>query len=292
MHGCSEANENTRPFLQHVMGPSDHESTMQYGLSQSHFFGVVGSTDHHSAHPGSYGHGRTELWAEEKTRDAICNRRTYALTADPIQLKYSINDQPMGSRIQPTDQRAIEIHVIGGGPIDCINIVKNGNLIQRSSEYEIKKESQSDITRTKLYLEVGWGEQRVKTHWDVQFGISEGQILKVEPRFRGQEVVAPLEKEEDFPSRYHISHWQPDGDLGIRFTTTTLGNPNNSTNASQGVCLDVEMPSEAIVKSVINGQQVNIPLRRLIEGAQTGRLRKIGSAGYRFNRSPEQWEFD
>ena len=52
------------------------------------------------------------------------------------------------------------------------------------------------------------------------------------------------------------------------------------------------MPSEAIIKSVINGQQVNIPLRRLIEGAQTGRLRKIGSAGYRFNRSPEQWEFD
>jgi len=295
MHGCSEANENTRPFL-HVMGPSDHESTMQYGLSQNHFFGVVGSTDHHSAHPGSYGHGRTGLWAREKTRDAIwdaiCNRRTYALTGDRIQLKYSINNHAMGSRIQPTDQRVIEVHAIGGGPIDCIDIIKNGNLIQRFSEYNITKEYQPEIIRTKLYLEVGWGERKVKTDWDVQFGISEGQILEVEPRFRGQEVVSPLEKEEGSPSSYYNSRWQPDGDLGIHFTTTTFGNPNNSTNASQGVCLDVEMPSKAIVKSNINGQQINMPLNRLIQGARTGRLRKIGSAGYRFNRSPQQWEFD
>jgi hypothetical protein len=63
MHGCSEADENTRPFY-HMMGASDHESTVQYGLEQGHFFGFVGSTDHHSAHPGSYGHGRLGLWAQ------------------------------------------------------------------------------------------------------------------------------------------------------------------------------------------------------------------------------------
>jgi len=62
MHGCSEADENTRPFY-HTMNASDHQSTVQYGLEQGHFFGFVGSTDHHSAHPGSYGHGRLGLWA-------------------------------------------------------------------------------------------------------------------------------------------------------------------------------------------------------------------------------------
>ena len=56
MHGCSEESDNTRPFL-HVMGPSDYEGTYQYGLSQGHQFGITGGTDHHSAHPGSYGHG-------------------------------------------------------------------------------------------------------------------------------------------------------------------------------------------------------------------------------------------
>jgi len=186
----------------------------------------------------------------------------------------------------------IDVHTIGGGPIDCIDIIKNGNLIQRFSEYDITREHQTEIIRTKLYLEVGWGERKIKTDWDVQFGISEGRILEVEPRFRGPEVVSPLEEELSPSSSYYNSHWQLDGDLGIRFTTTTFGNPNNSTNASQGVCLNVEMPSKAIVRSTINGQKINIPLDKLMQGARTGRLRKIGSAGYRFNRSPQQWEFD
>ena len=98
MHGCSEGSENTRPFL-HVMGASDYNSTMSYGLSQKHLFGVVGSTDHHSGHPGSYGHGRTAVWADRKTREAIwqalCQRRTYALTGDRISLQNSLNDQIM-----------------------------------------------------------------------------------------------------------------------------------------------------------------------------------------------------
>jgi hypothetical protein len=40
------------------MGPRDGHSTVQYGLKQGHIFGFIGSTDHHSAHPGHYGFGR------------------------------------------------------------------------------------------------------------------------------------------------------------------------------------------------------------------------------------------
>ena len=70
MHGCSEESDNTRPFL-HVMGPSDYEGTMHCGLARGHVFGITGSTDHHSGHPGSYGHGLSGIWATEHTRAAI-----------------------------------------------------------------------------------------------------------------------------------------------------------------------------------------------------------------------------
>ncbi len=339
MHGCSEADEGTRPFL-HVMGPSDHESTMQYGLSLGHCFGVIGSTDHHSAHPGSYGHGRTGLWARAKTRPAIWEalraRRTYALTGDRIELQFAVNGHPMGARIAPAARhqngafegvaarhqngasvgvaarRQIAFRVLGGAPIDCVDVVKNGQLLRRFSRCDVEETrffpknlvsvGDSNLLRTKLYLEVGWGERGVRADWEVQFGISDGRILAVEPRFRGPEVVAPTdladcsspatEGEPHLRERAPVSHWEPDGSLGVRFRTVTFGNPNNATPATQGLCLDVEMPPGAEVRSVINGRRVDVPLAWLLEGARAGRLGKIASPAYRFHRAPRRWEFD
>jgi len=300
MHGCSEADENTRPFL-HTMGPSDHESTMQYGLEQGHFFGVIGSTDHHSAHPGSYGHGRAGLWARAKTRpalwEALWARRTYALTGDRIQLQFSVNGRPMGARVDPTRRRRIAFHVIGGAPIDCADVVKNGELLHRLSRCDVPGGADSDVVRTKLYLEVGWGRRGVRADWEVRLGISEGRILAVEPRFRGPEVVSPKDKVEVDGLRAGSpsvppSHWEPDGPLAVRFRTVTFGNPNNSTPATQGVCLDVEMPVGAQVRAVINGRRADVPLAQLLQGARAGRLSKIASPSYRFHRAPRRWEFD
>ena len=304
MHGCSEADENTRPFL-HTMGPSDHESTMQYGLNRGHFFGVIGSTDHHSAHPGSYGHGRTGVWARARTRTAIWEalwaRRTVALTGDRIALQFAVNGCPMGATVAPAERRQIGFHVVGGAAIDCVDVVKNGELLRRFSRCDVPQGANSDVVRTKLFLEIGWGERQVRTDWEVKFGISDGRILAVEPRFRGQEVVSPTdveptnsesEKDPRAPSHYHTSHWEPDGPLGIWFRAITRGNPNNSTPATQGVCLDVEMPLQGQIRAVINGRKVDIPLARLLEGARAGRLGKHASPCYRFHRAPRRWEFD
>ncbi|MGD9001596.1 MAG: DUF3604 domain-containing protein [Anaerolineae bacterium] len=303
MHGCSEADEGPRPFL-HVMGPSDHGGTMQSGLSQGHFFGVIGSTDHHSGHPGSYGHGRTGLWARAKTRSAIWEallaRRTYALTGDRIALQFAINDHPIGTRITYAKKRQIAFCVVGGAPIDYVDVVKNGSSVRRFSRGDVARTSSSSTIRTKLYLEVGWGERGVRADWDVLFGISEGRVLAVEPRFRGSEVVAPTDEGRLAPfdrvkaalSGYGRSRWEPDGRRAVRFWTATFGNPNNMTPATQGICLDVEMPIEAEVKSLINGRRIDIPLARLLAGARAGRLGQIASAAYRFHRAPRRWEFD
>ena len=112
MHGCSESDEGPRPYL-HSMGPSDHRGTMAYGLAQGHVFGVVGSTDHHSGHPGSYGHGRTGVWARDLTRgglwEALRARRTYALTGDRIDVQFAVNGEPMGTVLGPAQRREVAL---------------------------------------------------------------------------------------------------------------------------------------------------------------------------------------
>lgn len=289
MHGCSVADEVPRPFL-HSMGPSDHESTMQYGLAQGHTFGVIGSTDHHSAHPGSYGHGRTGLWATAKTREAIWDalsaRRTYALTGDRIALQVSVNDAPMGAVLAPVDRRAIAFRVVGGAPLDYVDVLKGGRLLRRWSQRDMSQAEDGPLVHTKVTLEVGWGARGRRVDWDARFGISEGRILDVEPRFRGPEVVAPTEVAAETRGYGHWSHWEPEGGRGVRFQTVTFGNPNNVTRATQGVCLDVEMPASAHVWAEINGHRDTIPLQRLLQGARAGRLGKIDSPAYRFHRAP------
>jgi hypothetical protein len=295
MHGCSEADEGPRPFL-HVMGPADHESTMRHGLAQGHRFGVIGSTDHHSAHPGSYGHGRAAVWATANTRaaiwDALWARRTYALTGDRIALRFAINGRPMGAVAPAARRHEIGVHVLGGAPIDAVDLIKNSVLWRRVSRCDVARPRSGggNPIRTRLFLEVGWGERGVRADWDVRFGVSAGRVLAVEPRFRGPEVVAPTEVEAAW-DEVPLSRWQREG-RSVRFQTTTFGNPNNRTPATQGVCLDVEAPLAAEVEAEINGRRVAYPLSVLLEGARAGRLGKIASPAYRFHRAPRPWELD
>jgi len=289
MHGCSESDYCPRPFL-HSMGPSDHASTWQYGLSQGHVAGVVGSTDHHSGHPGSYGHGRTGVWATDKTRDAIWEalgaRRTYALTGDRIRLGFTLNDVPMGSVLPATDCRELAFDVVAGAPIDGVDVIKNGALLRRFSPGAQPPQTVSDPVHTKLTLEVGWGAKGRRADWDVRFGISGGRLLDIEPRFRGAEVVAPQEAVDGTPPPAHASHWEPDGDRAVWFRTITYGNPNNRTPSTQAMCLEVEMPADGEVWAELNGQRIVHKLSTLKAGARAGRLAKIDSPSYLFHRAP------
>ncbi len=295
MHGCSEADEAPRPFL-HSMGPSDYSSTLQYGLTQGHIAGVIGSTDHHSAHPGSYGHGRTGIWAQARTRaalwEALWARRTYALTGDRIALQFAVNDQPMGAIIPDAARRELSFHVIGGAPLDCVDIVKNGTLLRRFSPvYAVDRVARTPL-HTKLLLEVGWGTRGVPVDWRVRFGLSAGRLMAVEPRFRGPELVAPREAVTAADRGHHVSYWTHAQGLAVAFETVTYGNPNTATPATQGICLEVEAPEDAEVWAEINGREIRFALRDLMAGARAGRLGKIDSPAYRFHRAPRWWELD
>lgn len=296
MHGCSESNDNTRPFL-HSMGPSDFESTVLSGLQRGHVFGFSGGTDHHSAHPGSYGHGLTGVWATELSRDAVwdamLNRRMYALTGDRMGIRFALNDQPMGAVASQTGKQFIDFDVRAGGAIDSIDIMRDGQLVRRFSQYEMDGLAQTsrDVVRTKVFVELGWGGRHKTTQWRVNLGISDGRVTSVEPRFRGQEVVAPSEAAE--VASYFNSRVMDTSDRSVSFETVSAGNPNNSTPAMQGMCLHVEAPRDALVEADFNGQSVQVPLESLIKGARTGHLGNMDSAAWRFHRAPleHQWHW-
>ena len=296
MHGCSENSENTRPFL-HSMGPSDWESTIACGLRHGHVFGFSGSTDHHSGHPGSYGHGCTGLWAEACTREAIWDafyaRRMYALTGDRILLEFAVNDAAMGDVIPVTTRRKIAVNVAAGGAIDCVDVIRNGKLIRRLSQMDVAPVSgASDCVRTKLHLELGWGEKHRTTDWCVEFGIHSGRVLNVEPRFRGLEVVAPTERESDKGESFYCSRILEKTERAVLFETQSVGNPTNSTCTTQGMCLEVEMQRDARVFAVMNGVRAEHTLEELMLGARSGSLEHTVAPSWRFNRAPQPGELN
>jgi hypothetical protein len=294
MHGCSEESENTRPFL-HSMGGCDWKSTAQYGLQQGHVFGFTGNTDHHSGHPGSYGHGATGVWAEGLDRQSIWKalqeRRTYAITGDRIQLQFSVNGHPMGAVIANESHRKLEIMVHAAGAIDSVDVIKNNQLHERIWRNPSSPTGDGDSIHTQIYLELGWGERNKPIKWDAKLGISDGQIKRIEPRFRGKEVVSPVEEEDVSKKGSYESNWSREDDKSVRFETVTRSNPNNSTNGSQGMFLEVEMPADGNVEIELNGRKECVPLKRLIEGALSGHLGGIDSPAWRLHRAPLSEEF-
>jgi hypothetical protein len=290
MHGCAEDDDAPRPYL-HSMGPRDGESTMIRGLVAGKKFGIIGSTDHHSAHPGSHDHGRLAVWARELTRDgiweAIQSRRTYALTGDRIALAFSLNGAPMGSILHPCRDRAVEVTVTGGAPLDYVDLVKSGVAIARRSASQVPRHDAPGF-KGKVTLAVGWGEADRASDWRVSFGVRDGRLLGVEPRFKGEESVSP--QAEDLAS-YQVSSWNRSGDAEVRFTTRTSPNPNTRTDRTQKFTLEIEGDGRTQVVASINGQDLAYSLSELRQGPRTGHLDGFVSEAFQLSRAIPEAEY-
>lgn len=261
-HGLSESSEGPYPYL-HSMGPRHEQSTAQFGWSQGNIFGIVGSTDHHNAFPGSYGYGRMGVWAESLSRDAlwdaILSRRTYALTGDRIQLQVAVNNQPMGSIAPADDTRQIEVAVTGGDALDYIDILHNNRIIHRENILPLPIQEGS----FKVYVEMGWGEQSEFFNWDVAITLENGSLLNVEPRFRG---VGPT----DNPHNDHFAYTTLEtSDSRMHVQTKTHRNPSLHTAATEGFALEIDGTPETCLMLSVNGQSQQISLGELLTGSRT-----------------------
>ena len=264
MHGGSESPDTPRPYL-HTMGPLDWQSTYHYGLEQGHLVGVMGSTDHHSAHPGSYGHGRLAVWAHELTRESLWEamkaRRTVALTGDHIALAVDVNGAPIGSVLPITRERHVSVAVDGGSPLDYVEVLRNNRVLHRWNGIQ---SAEADLSApVQVCLEVGWGEKGVSVDWEVELDIQNGRLLSVEPRFRGHEIVAPSAAEEE---TYTFSSVERVTDNALRFKTRTWGNPTTTTASTQGLCLEIQGGSNTTLQGTVNDRPFRMTLGDLTRG--------------------------
>ena len=97
--------------------------------------------------------------------------------------------------IEPGGTAILEIEAVGGSFIDYIDIVRNGSVIRRITP-EIEPSpigTPDDWFETICVLELGWGERGMTHRWQGSIEILDGDLLAVEPRLRGAEIVSPLE---------------------------------------------------------------------------------------------------
>jgi len=263
-HGLSESSDGPYPYL-HSMGPRNYQSTAQYGWQQGYRFGLIGSSDHHNAFPGSYGSGRLGVWAESLTRagiwDAIQNRRTYALTGDRIELAFTLNDCVMGSTCPANKDRQIKAVVRGGDAIDYIEVLHNNRVIHRE---DVRFNPKNKDQLFKVYIELGWGEEISFTSWEADIQIIDGRIKEVEPRFRG---YLPTDVPRDDIFAY--SEWTQINDKQVRFITRTKSNPSLHTAATEGISLEIEGNLDTKILAIINGKPYEQSIAELLIGSRT-----------------------
>jgi len=79
--------------------------------------------------------GLTAIRAESRTRealfDALKSRHCYATTSERIRLRFSINDQPMGSAVGAATRVRVHVRAVGTRPIKRAEVFRNGELLHR-----------------------------------------------------------------------------------------------------------------------------------------------------------------
>ena len=263
-HGAAEHSEAAPEYL-HAMGPRDYRSTAQYALAAGHVFGFIGSSDHHSAHPGSYGYGQVAVWAAELSRravwDALAQRRCYAITGDRIALDFALNGAPMGAVLPYQRAREIAVAVEAAAAIDYIEVLRNNRVLQRESVLPAPPAVDSPL---KIRLELGWGEAEELTDWLVDLRVENGALLGIEPHLRGHDITIPI---IDDVTPCVLSHLEYNGGNQLRLRTQTPRNATVRSAATQAVTLHVSGKAAAI-QGRINGIEIKLPVSDLLPGAR------------------------
>lgn len=285
-HGSSESCDGPVPYL-HAMGPRHEHGTARHAFRRGLRFGLIGSTDHHNAVPGAYGFGRLGAWLRALDRDALWEalreRRTYALTGDRIELAFAVDGHPMGAAAALADERRIDVAVRGGHGIEYVEVLHGERVIHRRDVWP----QPGGAGVVKVHVQVGWGERDRATAWDVALRVRDGELLGVEPRFRGPypSVVPPA-------GASHAPHAleRTAGDA-VRFATETWPNPLSALPAMEGVALELRADGATAIEAEVDGRRLCVPLRDLAEGARSQHLGGFVSPAICFDRAVPESEF-
>jgi len=199
-HGSSESNHAPYPYIRHSMGGRSTANTIQRQLAKGLRFGFVASSDSHRGYPGAYGEGVVGVWARDLSAaslfEAMRARRTYAATGDRIALDVTLNGRPMGSELPPTADRQIDVRVEGQDAVSCVELVRNGRVIDRHFPGEDAADGVKLPGRAKCRIQYGWGPWAAldlghTCVWDMVIRIKGGRFRQATPCFQS----APYEEE-------------------------------------------------------------------------------------------------
>lgn len=294
-HGSGMSDQGAYPYY-HDMGPRDSRSSVIEALRRKHRFGFVGSTDHHAGYPGSYGDGRLAVLADAKTREsiweAIAARRTYAVTGDKIQCRFTLNGQPMGSEVKANERR-FELDVTGCDPIDKIVVYKNlqphkvingESLLNRSSAAD-----QADGIY-KVRIEMGWGNAKNGFFWQGGAKLNGGRLISAETCFRGRSVLAPTPEMKDDPSMNELGNkLVSQSDTSVEWSCTTFKNPTTMHSHTAGLILEIAGSLDTEIVVQLNGAELKATVRELLAGNRTKHLHHYNSEAFVLHRAiPQQ----
>ncbi len=281
-HGAAE-HSRAEPEYRHAMGPRDHGSTAQVALAQGHVFGFIGSSDHHSAHPGHYGYGQVAVWADELSRaaiwSAISQRRAYAITGDRIALQFALNRAPMGAVIPYARDRQIEVSLDAASAIDYVEVLRNNRVIHRESVLVGEADYSAPV---KVRLEMGWGELETLTDWEVDLRVEGGELLSIEPHLRGHDIGIPVIGDR---TPCVLSRLEYAGGNRLWLRTQTPRNASVTSSSTQAITLVIAGDAYSAICGTVNGIALRLPLAEIADGSRSFYTGGFVSPSFVFHRA-------
>jgi hypothetical protein len=171
-----------------------------YYLRNGYEVGFVAASDDHRTRPGYSGTmrggslqqfgGLVAVKAKEKNVndifDALRDRYTYAVTgAQRILLDMDLNGERVGRRIAETGERKIHARVSGTGPLDRVDVIKNGEVVY-------SRRFAAAALQSRVRVQIGFRSSseafirdnpRGYRRWQGTLQVDGAKLLSVEPYF-------------------------------------------------------------------------------------------------------------
>lgn len=288
-HGSGMSDGSAYPYY-HTMGPRDSRNTVFAGLRQGKKFSFAGSTDHHAGYPGSYGDGRVAVWAEEKTRESIWEAikagRTYAVTGDKIECRFTLNGAFMGSEVEVAGDRKLVLDAVCADYIDKITVFRNAKPWQVVAGDNISSALRGVARKYKIRVELGWGESKQGYRWKAEAGVRNGRLLGADSCFRGQSVLAPEPGMRQNPDINKLDNRIVErNEHSLAWTCTTFQNPSTLHPATAAVVLEVEGDEATTLVVEANGIRMETSVAELLEGSRSTHVKPYSSEAILIHRA-------
>ena len=140
-----------------------------------------------------------------------------------------------------------------------------------------------------INIDFGWGERNKEFLWKGEIQFKNIDIITIENKFRGPEIVSPLDKKSKYS--FFIPEVKKFKNK-IKFKFLTSGNSNNYTNETSGFTILAKLKNSQIT-TITNNKKFEILTKDLSKGSVSFNLGEIDTPAILFNKIPnfKEWNF-